>query len=88
MITVDSLNFKNERALIRVDFNVPLDKSTFQVTDETRIKSAIPTIQKVLKDEGSVVLMSHLGRPEGTKEKKYSLAHTISTIEKHLGQKN
>jgi len=87
MITVDSLNFKDERALIRVDFNVPLDKSTFQVTDETRIKSAIPTIQKVLKDGGSVVLMSHLGRPKGSKEKKYSLAHTISTIEKHLGQK-
>lgn len=87
MITVDSLNFRNERALIRVDFNVPLDKTTFQVTDETRIKSAMPTIQKVLKDGGSVVLMSHLGRPKGTKEKKYSLSHTISTIEKYLGQK-
>lgn len=87
MITVDSLNFRNERALIRVDFNVPLDKTTFQVTDETRIKSAMPTIQKVLKDGGSVVLMSHLGRPKGTKEKKYSLSHTISTLEKYLGQK-
>ena len=62
MQTVDSINFKNKRALIRVDFNVPFDKN-FNITDDTRIKSSLPTIRKVLEDGGSVVLMSHLGRP-------------------------
>lgn len=87
MKTVDSINFKNEKALIRVDFNVPLDKSTLQVTDDTRIKAALPTIKKILNEGGAVILMSHLGRPKDTNEKKYSLAHTISNIEKLLGQK-
>ena len=62
MQTVDSINFKNKRALIRVDFNVPFDKD-FNITDDTRIKASLPTIKKVLNDGGSVVLMSHLGRP-------------------------
>jgi phosphoglycerate kinase len=61
--TVDNLQFKGLRALVRVDFNVPLDKKTFEVTDDTRIRSAAPTIKKILNDGGSVVLMSHLGRP-------------------------
>lgn len=87
MKTIDEINFKNEKALIRVDFNVPLDKSTFQVTDDTRIRSAIPTIKKILNDGGAVVLMSHLGRPKGSKEHKYSLSHTIPVIEQLLGQK-
>jgi 3-phosphoglycerate kinase len=60
--TVDTINFAGKRALIRVDFNVPLDKQ-YNVTDDTRIRSAIPTIKKILSDGGSVVLMSHLGRP-------------------------
>lgn len=86
MKTLDSINFKNERALVRVDFNVPLDKTTFEVTDDTRIKAALPTIKKILNDGGAVVLMSHLGRPKGTKDDKYSLKHTISSIQKLLGQ--
>mgnify|MGYP005844603437 CR=1 FL=1 len=86
MRTMDQLNFKNEKALVRVDFNVPLDVSTFQVRDDTRIQSAIPTIQKILNDGGSVILMSHLGRPKGHKTHQYSLSHIIPVLEKHLHQ--
>jgi phosphoglycerate kinase len=56
-------NFKNEKALIRVDFNVPLDKE-YNITDDTRMKAAIPTIKKILDEGGSIILMSHLGRPK------------------------
>jgi phosphoglycerate kinase len=82
--TVDHYNFSGKRALIRVDFNVPLN-SDFNVTDPTRIKAAIPTIQKILKDGGSVILMSHLGRPKEGPAEKYSLKHTISTLSGLLG---
>lgn len=85
MKTINDINFKGKRAIIRVDFNVPLDKS-FQVTDDNRIKSTIPTVKKILKDGGSCILMSHLGRPKGGPEDKYSLKHTIKTTEKLLGQ--
>lgn len=84
MKTINDINFKGKRALIRVDFNVPLDKS-FQVTDDNRIKSTIPTLKKILKDGGSCILMSHLGRPKGGPEDKYSLKHTIKTTEQLLG---
>ncbi|MBL7871550.1 MAG: phosphoglycerate kinase [Cyclobacteriaceae bacterium] len=84
MQTINDLNFRGKRALIRVDFNVPLDKS-FQVTDDNRIRATIPTIQKILKDGGSCVLMSHLGRPKEGPEDKYSLKHTLSTTSKLLG---
>ena len=57
-------NFKGQKALIRVDFNVPLDKKTFAITDDTRMKAAVPTIKKILGEGGSVILMSHLGRPK------------------------
>ena len=77
--TVVNYNFAGKRALIRVDFNVPLN-SDFQVTDPTRIKAAIPTIKKILEDGGSVILMSHLGRPKEGPAEKYSLKHTISTL--------
>lgn len=77
--TVDNYNFSGKRALIRVDFNVPLN-ADLQVTDPTRIRAAIPTIQKILKDGGSVILMSHLGRPKEGPVDKYSLRHTISTL--------
>ncbi len=77
-----SHNFANEKALIRVDFNVPLDKQTFKITDDTRMRAAIPTIQKILKDGGSVILMSHLGRPKEEPTEKYSLKHLV----KHLGE--
>ncbi|MFM7429605.1 MAG: phosphoglycerate kinase [Flammeovirgaceae bacterium] len=84
MKTIDQLNFTNKRALIRVDFNVPLDK-TFKVTDDNRIRATVPTLQKIIKDGGSCVLMSHLGRPKDGPEEKYSLRHTIKTIEQLLG---
>ena len=64
MKTIQDFNFKNKKALIRVDFNVPLNNN-FEVTDATRIEAAKPTIKKILEDGGSVVLMSHLGRPKG-----------------------
>lgn len=83
---VDSLNFAGKKALVRVDFNVPLDES-FHVTDDTRIQAAMPTIKKILKDGGSVVLMSHLGRPKGGPEDKYSLRHIVPAVESALGQK-
>ena len=85
MKTINDINFNNKRALIRVDFNVPLDKA-FQVTDDNRIKSTIPTIRKILKDGGSCILMSHLGRPKEGPEDKYSLRHTIKTTEQLVGQ--
>lgn len=81
--TIDQYNFEGKKALIRVDFNVPLN-SEFQVTDPTRIKAAIPTIQKILKDGGSVILMSHLGRPKSGPEDKFSLRHTVSTLSELL----
>ncbi len=84
MKTVDSINFKNERAVIRVDFNVPLNEQ-FEVTDETRIRAAIPTIKKILKDGGSVVLMSHLGRPKDGPSDKFSLKHIVKNVSAALG---
>ena len=74
MKTIDYLNFSGKKALIRVDFNVPLDEH-FNITDDNRIMGAVPTIEKILKDGGSVILMSHLGRPKDGPEKKYSLSH-------------
>lgn len=85
MKTINDINFNGKRALIRVDFNVPLDKS-FQVTDDNRIRSTIPTIQKILKDGGSCILMSHLGRPKEGPEEKFSLKHTIKKTEELLGK--
>jgi phosphoglycerate kinase len=84
MKTLNDINFSGKRALIRVDFNVPLDKS-FNVTDDNRIRATIPTIKKILKDGGSCILMSHLGRPKEGPEDKYSLKHTLKTTEELLG---
>jgi phosphoglycerate kinase len=78
-------NFAGQKALIRVDFNVPLDKQTLAITDDTRIKAAVPTIQKILKDGGSVILMSHLGRPKDGPEDKSSLKHVIKHLSELLG---
>ena len=86
MKTLTDITFKNKRALIRVDFNVPLDKS-FNVTDDNRIRATIPTLKKILADGGSCILMSHLGRPKEGPEEKYSLKHTIKTIEQLVGTK-
>lgn len=83
MKTLQDFNFKNQKAIIRVDFNVPLDEN-FHVTDTTRIEAAKPTIDKILADGGSVILMSHLGRPKGV-EAKYSLKHIVKTASEILG---
>ncbi|MBL0064803.1 MAG: phosphoglycerate kinase [Bacteroidetes bacterium] len=83
MNTIDQHNFKEQKALIRVDFNVPLDKE-YNITDDTRIRAAIPTIQKILKDGGSVILMSHLGRPKEGPAEKYSLKHLVAHLTKVL----
>ncbi|MEI8136707.1 MAG: phosphoglycerate kinase, partial [Bacteroidota bacterium] len=84
MKTVDSINFSNKRAVVRVDFNVPLNDE-FEVTDATRIKAAIPTLKKILKDGGSLVLMSHLGRPKEGPTDKFSLKHIFNELSKQLG---
>jgi phosphoglycerate kinase len=86
MQMIDNYNFKGKRAIVRVDFNVPLNKQTFEVTDDTRIRGALPTIKKILNDGGSIILMSHLGRPDGTVQEKYSLKHIVSTVEKIIGK--
>ena len=83
MKTLLDFNFNNKKAVIRVDFNVPLDEN-FKVTDANRIEAAKPTIDKILADGGSVILMSHLGRPIG-KEDKYSLKHIVATVSEVLG---
>ena len=83
MKTVNDFNFENKKALIRVDFNVPLDEAQ-KVTDATRIEAAKPTILKVLEDGGSAVLMSHLGRPNGVEEK-YSLKHIVDSVSDIIG---
>lgn len=86
MRTISDINFQGKKVLIRVDFNVPLSKD-FKVTDNTRIKAAIPTLEKVINDGGSVVLMSHLGRPKSGSEDNYSLRHIVFELEKLLEKK-
>ncbi|MFL9837820.1 phosphoglycerate kinase [Flavobacterium sp. ST-75] len=83
MKTLNDFDFEGRKAVIRVDFNVPLDEN-FNVTDDTRIVAAKPTIDKILKDGGSAILMSHLGRPKG-KEEKYSLKHIVAKVSQVLG---
>jgi len=85
MKTIDLISFAGKRALIRVDFNVPLDDS-FNITDDNRITAALPTIKKILNDGGSVILMSHLGRPKDGPTNKYSLKHIIPHLSDLLGQ--
>jgi len=83
--TLDNFNFAGHRAVVRVDFNVPLDKD-LHITDDTRIRAATPTIKKILADGGSVVLLSHLGRPKGGYEKKYSLESLVLRLQQEYGQ--
>jgi phosphoglycerate kinase len=86
MKMIQDFNFKGIKTIVRVDFNVPLDKKTLVVTDDTRIRGALPTINKIINDGGSVILMSHLGRPEGRQER-YSLKPVLTVLEKLLGKK-
>ncbi|MFZ6665646.1 phosphoglycerate kinase [Peijinzhouia sedimentorum] len=85
MLTLDKFNFAGKKALMRVDFNVPLDKQ-FEVTDDSRIQAAVKSINKILKDGGSVILMSHLGRPKDGPENKYSLKHILNLLSNTLGR--
>ena len=87
MSNFSQFNFKGKKALVRVDFNVPLNDS-FEVTDDTRMRAAIPTIHKILKDGGSVILMSHLGRPKDGPTNKYSLFHLVAHLQKLVGNDN
>lgn len=84
MKTIDDINFSGKKALIRVDFNVPLDKN-YKITDDTRMTAAVPTIKKILDDGGSAILMSHLGRPKGGPDEKYSLKHLVDHLSEILG---
>ncbi len=84
MKTISDFNFQGKKALIRVDFNVPLNDNQ-EVTDETRINAAVPTLKKILEDGGSAILMSHLGRPKNGPENKFSLKHIIPNLSAKLG---
>lgn len=86
MQTVSNFNFAGKKALVRVDFNVPLNER-FEITDDTRIKATIPTIQKILSDGGSAILMSHLGRPKDGPTEKYSLKHLVTPLSLVFGVK-
>lgn len=83
MQTIDNFNFKNKKVFVRVDFNVPLDEN-FNITDDTRIRAAMPTLKKILKDGGSVIIGSHLGRPKGPTDK-FSLKHILPRVSELLG---
>ncbi len=84
MQMIDNYNFAGKKVIIRVDFNVPLG-AQYEVTDDTRIRGALPTIKKVLQDGGSAILMSHLGRPKSGPEEKFSMKHVIPVLSDHLG---
>ena len=86
MISIDNYDFKGKRAIIRVDFNVPVNAQG-EVTDDTRIRAAMPTVKKVLAEGGAVILMSHMGRPKKNPDPKYSLEQIVPAIEKNLGTK-
>lgn len=85
MATIDTYDFTGKRALIRVDFNVPLNPETLEITDDTRIRAAAPTIQHILKNGGSVVIMSHLGRPKDGYESRFSLENIVEHVGKVIG---
>ena len=84
MQTIDNYNFKGKKAFVRVDFNVPLNADK-QITDDTRIRKALPTIQKILSEGGSVIIGSHLGRPKKGPEDKFSLKHIVNHLSELLG---
>ncbi len=85
MKTIDNYDFTGKRAIVRVDFNVPLNEN-FEITDDTRIRAAIPTIQKLREKGAAVILMSHLGRPKNGPEEKFSLKHIVGALSEKLGR--
>lgn len=86
MQLIDNFNFAGKKAIVRVDFNVPLNKETGEVSDDTRIRGALPTIKKIIADGGAAILMSHMGRPKQNPDPKFSLKQIIPAIEKYLGK--
>ena len=83
-MTIENFNFKGHKAIVRVDFNVPLDENG-NITDDTRIRGALPTLKKILADGGSLIIMSHMGKPKGKVNAKLSLAVIKDTASKYLG---
>ena len=86
MQTIDKFNFAGKKAIVRVDFNVPLDENG-KITDDTRIKGAMPTLKKILADGGSVIIMSHMGKPKKNPDMKYSLSQIVDAVSEQLGVK-
>ena len=86
MKTLADFNFSGKKVLVRVDYNVPLDKNTLAVTDDTRLKASLTTLNKILSDGGALVLMSHLGRPKEGATDKYSLRHIVPNLSQLLGR--
>ena len=86
MTNIDQVNFSGKRVIVRVDFNVPLDDN-FNITDDTRMRAAMPTLQKVLKDNGKLIIMSHLGRPKKNPDPKYSVKPLVKHLEELIGKK-
>lgn len=86
MQLIENFNFAGKKAIVRVDFNVPLNKETGEVSDDTRIRGALPTIKKIIADGGSVILMSHMGRPKQNPDPKFSLKQIIPAVEKNIGK--
>ena len=84
MQTIETYDFAGKKALIRVDFNVPLNEN-FEITDDTRMRAALPTIKKVIEKGGSPIIMSHLGRPKTGPEDKFSLKHLVGHLSELLG---
>ena len=84
-MTIDNYNFAGKKAIVRVDFNVPLDENG-HITDDTRIRGALPTLKKILEDGGSLIIMSHMGKPKGKVNPKFSLAQIKDDVAKALGR--
>ena len=84
MANIDNYDFKGKKAIVRVDFNVPLDDNG-NITDDTRIRGALPTLKKILSDGGALIIMSHMGKPKGKVNPKLSLKQIVPTVEKYLG---
>ena len=84
MMTIDKFNFAGKKAIVRVDFNVPLNEEG-KITDDTRIRGALPTLKKVLADGGALIIMSHMGKPKGKVNAKYSLSQIVDAVAEKLG---